>query len=304
MSTTAEDRTSPREITGHTGLLGLIGHPVGHSSSPSMQNLGFRLLGLDYRYLAFDVTEEHVPQALEAMRTLGIRGYNVTMPDKIAAARNVDELSPAAQIIGACNTIVNDGGRLTGYITDGEGFVNDLQDHGIGIAGKKVTVAGAGGAAAAIQVQCALDGARAVTIFNRRRGKFYSRALETAEKISAARPDCLVEVFDLEDTAKLTAEIQDSDIFVNATIVGMKPREEQSVVTAPAAFRPGLVVVDAVYDPLETRLMREARAAGCTVLGGRGMLLWQGAAAFKLFTGQDMPVQAVKEQYFPELLQG
>ena len=290
------------EITGHTGLLGLIGHPVGHSSSPAMHNLGCRLLGLDYRYLAFDVTEDRVPQALEAMRTLGIRGFNVTMPDKIAAAQHVDILSPAAQIIGACNTIINDRGKLTGHITDGEGFVRGLQDKGIGIRGKKITIAGGGGAAAAIQVQCALDGAGAISIFNRRRGQFWGRALETAEKIRAACPDCEVNVYDLEDTAKMTAEILRSDIFCNATVVGMKPMDEQSVVKDLSALRPGLVVCDAVYDPLETKLLRDAKAAGCTTLNGRNMLLWQGAAAFRLFTGSDLPVQAVKEHCFPELL--
>lgn len=294
--------TSAYEITGHTRLLGLIGHPVGHSSSPAMQNLGCRLLGLDYRYLAFDVTEDRVPQALEAMRTLNIRGYNVTMPCKIAAARHVDELSPAAKIIGACNTIVNDGGKLTGYITDGEGFVNSLRDRGIDIRGKRIAIAGGGGAAAAIQVQCALDGARAVSIFNRKSGRFFGRALETRDRILAACPDCEVSVYDLEDTAKMTAELRRSDIFCNATIVGMKPMDDQSVVKDLSAFRPGLIVADAVYDPLETRLLREAKAAGCTVLGGKGMLLWQGVAAFRLFTGHEMPVQAVKEKYFPELL--
>ncbi|MBR2728509.1 MAG: shikimate dehydrogenase [Lachnospiraceae bacterium] len=290
------------EITGHTGLLGLIGHPVGHSSSPAMHNLGCRLLGLDYRYLVFDVTEDRVPQALEAMRTLQIRGFNVTMPDKIAAAQYVDVLSPAARIIGACNTIVNDNGKLTGHITDGEGFVRGLQDRGIGIRGKKITVAGGGGAAAAIQVQCALDGAGVVSIFNRRRGRFWGRALETAEKIRAACPDCEVNVYDLEDTAKMTAEILDSDIFCNATVVGMRPMEDQSVVKDLSALRPGLAVCDAVYEPLETKLLHDAKAAGCTILNGRSMLLWQGAAAFRLFTGCDLPVQAVKERCFPELL--
>ena len=250
----------------------------------------------------FDIEVEDLPDVINAMRAMKRwAGSNVTMPCKIAAAQHVDALSPAAQIIGACNTVVNDDGKLTGHITDGEGFVDNLRDHGIGIAGKKITVAGGGGAATAIQVQCALDGARAVSIFNLR-DRFFGRTLETVEKIRAARPDCEVNVYDLEDTAKMTAEIQDSDIFANATIVGMKPMDGQSVVKDLSAFRPGLVVADAVYEPLETKLLRDAKTAGCTALGGKGMLLWQGVAAFRLFTGRDMPVQAVKEQYFPELL--
>lgn len=286
-------------ISATTTTLALIGHPVGHSTSPAMHNYAAQLLGLDYAYVAFDVPEAKVPAALDAMRALGIRGYNVTMPDKIATAQNVDKLSPAAQIIGACNTVVNDNGVLTGYITDGEGYVNNLKDHGIDIRGKKITVTGGGGAATAIEVQSALDGARELSIFNIK-DKFFERTLETAEKIRSAKPDCTVNVYDLDDTEKLTSEIQSSDIFGNATIVGMKPMDDQSVVKDLSAFRPGLVVTDAVYNPVETRLLREAKEAGCITLGGKGMLLWQGVAAFKLFTGHDMPVKEVKEKFFKD----
>lgn len=284
-------------ISGTTGLLALIGSPVGHSGSPAMYNYSFQKLGLDYAYVAFDVPVEKVEKAIEAMRTFHMRGCNVTMPDKTEAVKYMDELSPAARIIGAVNTIVNDGGRLTGYITDGEGFVNNLRDQGVEIAGKKITVAGGGGAATAIQVQCALDGAREITIFNIR-DAFFARTLETAEKIRKEKPECVVNVYDIADTAKMTEEIASSDIFANATIVGMKPMEQESVVKDTSAFRPGLVVCDAVYNPKETKLLREAKEAGCTCISGEGMLLWQGVAAFKLYTGQDMPVQEVKERFF------
>lgn len=284
-------------ITGHTGLLALFGSPVGHSGSPEMYNYSFARLGLDYVYVALDVKECDMKAAIDAMRLFHMRGCNVTMPDKVEAAKYMDELSPAAQIIGAVNTIVNDDGHLTGYITDGEGFVNNLLDHGIRIRDKKLVVAGGGGAATAIQVQCALDGAREITIFNKK-DAFFERTLATAEKIRAAVPGIAVNVYDIDDTAKMTEEIQRSDIFVNATIVGMKPMDDQSVVKDPAAFRPGLVVCDAVYNPEETRLLREAKAAGCVCVGGKGMLLWQGVAAFKLYTGMDMPVEEVKERFF------
>lgn len=286
-----------KRISGTTGLLALIGSPVGHSGSPAMYNYSFEKLGLDYAYVAFDIKEEQVKDALSAMRLFNMRGCNVTMPDKTEAAKYVDELSPAAEIIGAVNTIVNDDGKLTGYITDGEGFVNNLKDHGIDIRGKKITVAGGGGAATAIQVQCALDGAAEITIFNIR-DAFFERTLQTAEKIKKAVPDIVVNVYDIADTAKMTEEIQDSDIFVNATIVGMKPMEDQSVVKDLKAFHPDLIVCDAVYNPQETKLLREAKEAGCTCVGGKGMLLWQGVSAFKLYTGMDMPVEEVKEKFF------
>ncbi|MCR5742376.1 MAG: shikimate dehydrogenase [Lachnospiraceae bacterium] len=285
-------------ISGHTGLMALIGSPVGHSGSPAMYNYSFKKLGLDYVYVALDVKEDGVKDAINAFRLFNMRGGNVTMPDKTEAAKYMDELSPAAKIIGAINTIVNDNGKLTGHITDGVGFVNNLKDHGIDIRGKKICVAGGGGAATAIQVQCALDGVREITIFNKK-DAFFERTLATADKIRAAVPGIVVNVYDIDDTAKMTEEIKDSDIFVNATIVGMKPNlDNLSVVKDLSAFRPGLVVADAVYNPEETKMLREAKEAGCITVGGKGMLLWQGVEAFKLFTGEDMPVEEVKERFF------
>ena len=286
-------------INGKTTALALIGDPVGHSISPQMHNYACELLGLNYAYVAFTVNEEGVPAALDAMRALGIRGFNVTMPCKIAAFKYTDRHSDAAEIIGACNTVINDGGVLTGHITDGEGYVNMLRDEGVEIAGRKITLCGCGGAGTAIAVQSALDGARAVSIFNRR-SRSWDRALETAEKIRKYRPDCAIHVYDLADTERLAKEIADSDILANGTSLGMRPHDDQMVVPDASVFRPGLVVTDAVYDPIDTRMIRLAREAGCKTIGGKGMLLWQGVSAFKLFTGRDMPVQEVKARYFTD----
>lgn len=286
-------------ISGHTGLLALIGSPVGHSGSPAMYNYSFQKLGLDYAYVAFDVQEKDVKAALDAMKLFNMRGMNVTMPCKVEACKYMDELSPAARIIGAVNTIVNEKGKLIGHMTDGEGFVNNLRDHGVEVKGKKITVAGGGGAATAIQVQCALDGVREITIFNKK-DAFFARTLETAEKIRKAVPGCVVNVYDIDDIPKMTQEIRSSDIFANATIVGMKPMDDLSVVKDLSAFHPNLVVADAVYNPVETKLLREAKEAGCKCVGGKGMLLWQGVSAFQLYTGEDMPVEEVKKLYFSE----
>ena len=277
-----------RTINGKTTTLALIGDPVGHSLSPQMHNYACELLGLNYVYVAYTVKEDGVPAAFDAMRALGIRGFNVTMPCKIAAFENVDRHSEAAEIMGACNTIINDGGVLTGHITDGEGYVNMLRDKGIEVAGKKVTVCGAGGAGTAI-----------VSIFNRR-SRSWDRALETAEKIRKVRPDCAVKVCDLADQVLLAEEIAESDILANGTNLGMKPYEDRMVVEDISVFRPGLVVTDAVYNPVETRMLRLAKEAGCITFGGKGMLLWQGVAAFKLFTGCDMPVEEVKARFFAD----
>ncbi len=283
-----------KRISGHTRLLALIGSPVGHSGSPAMYNYCFEKLGLDYAYVAFDVKEDGVKGALDAMRLFHMRGMNVTMPDKLEAARYMDELSPAAKIIGAVNTIVNEDGRLIGYMTDGEGFVNNLKDHGVSIVGKKLVVAGGGGAATAIQVQCALDGAKEISIFNKK-DAFFVRTMETAERIKAAVPECIVNVYDMDDSKRWEEELNSADILVNATIVGMKPMEDQSIVKDLSLLRPNLVVADIVYNPEETKLLHDAKAAGCTCVGGKGMLIWQGASAFKLYTGEEMPVEEVKE---------
>lgn len=286
-------------ISGTTGLLCVIGSPVGHSLSPVMYNYAFDRLGLDYVYVAFDIKEDQVPDALQAMRTFHMRGMNVTMPDKIAAARGCDELSKAAEIIGAANTIVNENGKLIGHMTDGIGFNNNLRDHGVEVKGKKITIVGGGGAATAIEVQSALDGAKAISIFNIK-DKFFPRIEETARKIMDAVPDCQVKVMDLADEPAFKKEILESDILINATILGMKPMDDKSVVTDLSVFHEGLVVADTVYNPLETKLLRDAKAHGCKVVNGRGMLLWQGEAAFRLYTGQKMPVEELKQLYFKE----
>lgn len=280
-------------ISGHTGLLAVIGSPIAHSGSPMIYNYGFERLGLDYVYAAFDIKEHEVKDAMTAIRTFRMRGCNVTMPDKTEAAKYMDDLSPAARIVGAVNTIVNDNGRLKGYITDGEGAVSSLRDNGVDVKDRKIVVVGAGGAATAIQVQCAIDGAREIVIFNRT----IARAEETARKIRMEVPSCIVRTYNIADTAKMTSEIQSGEILINATSVGMKPMDDESVVRDLSAFHPGLTVLDAVYEPIETRLLREAKEAGCRCIGGKAMLLWQAAVAFKLYTGLDLPVEELKERF-------
>lgn len=278
-----------QRIKGTTGLLALIGSPVGHSGSPAMYNFSFQYHNLDYAYMAFDIKEDEVPAALDAMRLFKMRGCNVTMPCKNKAAQCVDELSPAARIVGAVNTIVNENGKLVGHITDGTGFVRNLKEHGVDVKGKKMVVLGAGGAATALQVQCALDGAAGISIFNPN-DVFLDRAKSTAEKLKKEVPECKVNVYCIEDQDKLREEIANTDILVNGTLAGMKPHDDISLVDK-SMFHKNLVVADVVYNPEETRMLREAKEAGCKTVGGKGMLLWQGAAAYKLYTGLEMPTE-------------
>ncbi|NJA21977.1 shikimate dehydrogenase [Clostridioides difficile] len=285
------------EISGRTGLFALIGTPVGHSKSPVMYNYSFKKLDLDYRYLAFDITVDKVKEALLAIKTFNIKGANVTMPCKSAVTEYMDELSPAARIIGACNTIVNDNGKLVGHITDGVGYVRNLKENGVEVKGKKITIMGAGGAATAIQVQCALDGAREISIFNPK-DDFYKRAEQTVENIKKDVPECVVNLYDLEDTNKLYEEIESSDILTNATLIGMKPYDNETNIKDTSVLRKDLVVTDVVYNPKKTKMIEDAEANGCKAIGGLGMLLYQGAEAFNLYTGLEMPVEEVNELCF------
>lgn len=287
------------EISGKTGLLGLIGSPVGHSGSPAMYNYSFELLDMDYKYLAFDIKLDKVENAISAIKTFNMKGANVTMPCKSAVCDYMDELSPAARIIGACNTIVNDNGKLIGHITDGQGYVRNLKEKGVEVEGKKLTIMGAGGAATAIQVQCALDGAREIAIFNKK-DNFFERAQKTVEDIKKEVPTCIINLYDLNDTEKLYDEIANSDILTNATLVGMKPYENDTNILDTNVFRNDLVVTDVVYNPIKTKMILDAKDKGCKVIGGKGMLLYQGVEAFKLFTGKDMPVKEVRAKYFAE----
>lgn len=280
------------EISGRTGLFALIGTPVGHSKSPVMYNYSFEKLDLDYRYLAFDITVDKVKDALSAIKTFNIKGANVTMPCKSAVTGYMDELSPAARIIGACNTIVNEDGKLIGHITDGVGYVRNLKENGVEVKGKKITIMGAGGAATAIQVQCALDGAREISIFNAK-DDFYKRAEQTVENIKKEVPECVVNLYDLEDTEKLYEEIASSDILTNATLIGMKPHDNETNIKDVSVLRKELVVTDVVYNPKKTKMIEDAEANGCKAIGGLGMLLYQGAEAFNLYTGLEMPVEEV-----------
>ncbi|AIQ11488.1 shikimate dehydrogenase [Paenibacillus durus] len=283
-------------ITGYTQLIGLLGTPIAHSLSPTMHNEAFAKLGLDYAYMAFGVGNEQLPDVIKGFRALGLRGFNVTMPNKSLVLDYLDKLSPAAELAGSVNTVVNEDGVLTGHITDGTGYMRALKEEGINVIGEKMTIAGGGGAATAICIQAALDGVKEISIFNKK-DKFYPRAEATVEKIRS-KTDCKVQLFDVDDQEALRREIADSVIFTNATGVGMKPLEDQCLISDPSMLRPDLVVSDVVYIPKKTKLLEMAEARGCRTINGLGMMLWQGARAFEIWTGKEMPVGYIKELLF------
>lgn len=285
-----------KQITGHTRLTGLLGSPVAHSISPMMHNEAFEQLGLDYVYLAFDVGTDRLEAAVEGLRALNVRGFNLTMPDKNLMCTLCDKLSPAAEISGAVNTVVNDGGVFTGYTTDGIGYMQAAKDAGHDLIGKKMTLMGAGGAATAILVQAALDGLSEISVFSIH-DAFFPRAKKIIGQLNE-RTKCRVRLYDFDDESILRREIGESDILTNGTSVGMAPNANRSIITDPSMFHKDLVVSDVIYNPRETLLLRTAREAGCRTFNGLYMLMYQGAESFRLWTGQEMPIPLIKEKYF------
>lgn len=283
-------------ITGHTVLTALLGSPVAHSISPMMHNEAFRQLGLDYAYLAFDVPPEQLKTAVEGLKTLNCRGFNCTMPHKTSICEYVNQISQAASLIGAVNTVVNDNGILTGHNTDGIGYMQSVLSAGFHIIGEHMTLLGTGGAATAIAVQAALDGVKSLTIFNRP-GASFDRARNLVDALNR-QTNCQVSLYDIADTTSLRTSLQNSRILTNATSVGMAPNTEQSILTDTSLFHEDLIVSDIIYNPEETLLLRLAREAGCPTFNGLYMLLYQGAEAFRIWTGKDMPVPLIKGKYF------
>jgi len=275
------------EITGKTKLCGVMGDPIEHSISPAMHNAAFRALGLHYAYVPFHVRRGDLPAALQGMRALNIRGLNVTIPHKVAIIPLLDEIDPLARQIGAVNVLLNDSGRLIGYNTDAEGFLHVLVEHGIEPQGKNVVVLGAGGAARAICFALASRGA-ALTILNRTAAPAQACAEDISKTFSLP-----MKVLDL-NRENLAYALQQASVLVNATSVGMLPAAGASPVDRDL-LGTHLTVMDIVYNPHKSKLLREAEKAGATTINGLEMLIWQGALAFEKWTGRQPPLNVMRK---------
>jgi len=277
-------------ISGKTRLCGIIGDPIEHTMSPVMHNAAFRKVGVDYLYVPFRVKRGELAKAIEGVRALNIKGLNVTIPHKVAVIRFLNKLDPLAKKIGAVNTIVNEDRVLTGYNTDGAGFLQALLESGIEPEGKNIAILGAGGASRAISFFLADRGAHLV-ILNRLQELNWAKDLARNISRSFSR-----EVKALELNRENLAGVLDiADIVVNATCVGMTPDIDETPVTSDL-LKPGLTVFDIVYNPIKTRLLREAEAAGATTISGLDMLVWQGALAFEKWTGMKAPIELMREE--------
>lgn len=286
-------------ISGKTKLTGFFAKPASHSLSPLMHNLAFSHWGIDAVYLAFEVDQTNLGQAVESIRTLDMLGVNVSMPNKTAVLAYLDQLSPEAELIGAVNTIVHQEQRLIGYNTDGMGFVRSVNETGHPIKNQKIVVLGAGGAAKAIVVQMALEGAQEITIYKRLNATFLPLK-EYFAKVSE-KTGCPIRLHDYADESQLALDLSQANLLINATDIGMGSKKDQLPIADVKLLHSQLAVFDLIYSPSETRLIQEAKKMGIKSYNGLGMLIHQGAIAFELWTHREMPVQNVRERLEQEV---
>jgi shikimate dehydrogenase len=274
------------KVSGNTQLFGIMGYPIEHTKSPVMHNAAFEALGMQAVYMPFSVRPEDLGKATMSLRALNISGVNVTVPHKGAVIEFLDELDPAAKQIGAVNTIVQRNRKLYGYNTDGPGFMLSLHKDGhFDATNKKAVVLGAGGAAAAVAMSLAGAGTRRLVIANRDK-----RRAEVLAKRVQKFFDREVLPVALDEGRALYWLIRESDLLVNATSVGLNPKDRLNL--NPNSFHPKLFVFDVVSQ--ETALIKMAKKKGLKALDGVGMLVSQGARSFEIFTGKRAPFRVMK----------
>lgn len=279
-------------VNGKTEVYAIIGDPVEHSLSPIMHNAAFNKLGLNLVYVAFTVTSTELKDSVLGVKSLGLKGLNVTMPHKSAVIHYLDEVDLSVKSIGAVNTILCNHGRLIGYNTDGTGAMIALQENGVDFEEKKMVILGAGGAAKAIAYQATQDVGELV-ILNRTAGK----AKKLAEMLKGLGAKVKAGTLSLDN---LNDELSTTNILVNATSAGMYPNIESSPVPS-GLLHSDLCVMDIIYKPLETKLLKDAKSAGAKVVSGLEMLLYQGAIAFEIWTNYPAPLEVMRKATLNEL---
>ena len=277
------------KINGHTRLAAVVAKPIKHSISPFIHNTAFERTAVNGVYLALEIGSEDLEATVANIRRYDMFGINLSMPYKQEVIQYLDELAPSARLIGAVNTVVNENGTLIGYNTDGKGFFKSLPS--FDIQGKKMTILGAGGAATAIIAQAALDQAEEIFVFTRQTS--YANTVSKMVAISR-QTKSRIQVLNLEDSVLLQEKINQSDLLVNGTSLGMDginmPLPEQIELSRQ------ILVADVIYKPFETPFLKWARSQKVEAVNGLGMLLYQAAEAFELWTGQSMPCQEIWQQ--------
>ncbi|HSG30746.1 MAG TPA: shikimate dehydrogenase [Thermodesulfobacteriota bacterium] len=279
------------DINATTKLYGIFGHPVSHSFSPSMHNAAFEHLGLNCVYLAFDILPENLSTAVESIRQLNVQGVNVTIPHKQEIMNYLDDISDAAKYTGAVNTVHNKNGKLFGHNTDVGGFLKDLEIE-LGItefSDVSACLIGAGGAARAVLSGLCMKGIKKIVIANRT----ISKASDLAQYFSKQFSDTVISSVDLGDEQAVSKHLSESNLLINSSSAGMTGHEELNI--ALDSLHKNSSVYDLVYNPKETRLVKDARSLGHNACTGLGMLLYQGAESFELWTGKKAPIDIMKQ---------
>lgn len=282
------------KIDGYTRLAAVVASPIKHSISPFIHNAAFEQTSVNGVYVAWEISEESLKATVENIRRYNMFGINLSMPYKQAVLPFLDEVTPAAQMIGAVNTVVNQNGKLVGYNTDGKGFFMSLPS--FVIKDKKMVMLGAGGAATAIIVQAALDGVDEIFVFTRQSSfERISQKMKQIQQKAIAK----ISVLPLENQELLQEKMNVSALLVNGTSLGM---DGETLPLPSSIYLPhSLLVADVIYQPFETPFLKWAKEQGVEVVNGLGMLLYQAAEAFKLWTGKEMPTkeiwQALEKKY-------
>lgn len=274
-------------ITGYTGLYGIVANPIKHSFSPMMHNTAFETLGIDDVYLAFEVTEDKLADYMASVKTLNIKGFNVSMPYKLKIIDYLDETSEEARLCQAVNTVKNENGKLIGHISDGKGFLMSCEEKGWDIKDQKIIILGAGGAACAIIVEMALQGAREIIVYNRS-DKPFIRELNQQLK-------CPIILKSLSEKEELKQDLKEAYLLVQTTNVGMEPHIADCIIPDSSYLPEQLKVADIIYKPAQTKLLKMAEEKGLEYMNGEGMILYQGAVSFEYWTNKKMPIQEVKK---------
>jgi shikimate dehydrogenase len=273
------------KIDTKTRMIGLLGYPLEHSFSPAIQNAAFDYMGINKIYLPIEVAPGNLGDVIKGISKMNFDGFNVTIPHKIPILKYLDEIDDLARLIGAVNVVTVNNGVLKGYNTDGSGFITSLEkETGTSVNEKNIFILGSGGASRAISMTLAMKGAKRITICNRTYEKAVALSEDINEKIRICSDSVAMEF------NKMKEALEKADILINTTSVGMFPHTEQTPIDQQLLKR-RLIVCDIVYNPVRTRLLREAEKKGCKTLSGIGMLIFQGAESFKLWTGKEAPIE-------------
>jgi len=276
-----------QKVNSKTKYIGLLGYPLGHSISPVMQNAAFESRDINYLYMPIELKKEDLEHVVKAMPKMNFAGFNVTIPYKIEIMKHLDEIDDLAKSIGAVNTVAIKDGKLKGYNTDGIGFLRSLEEEiNVSVAGKNIFILGSGGAARAISMTLAMNKARRLYICNRT----YEKAESLAKDINSKHGNVAISIPMVEQ--KIKDAINDAEILINTTSVGTYPNIDETPIDKEI-LQDHLAVCDIVYNPKKTKLLQDAEKLGCKTMSGLGMLIYQGAEAFKIWTGVKAPVDTM-----------